>query len=154
MENTLIRKATLNDLDTLLVFEQGLISAERPFENAIKKDPTRYYDIEKMINSSEMELVVAMLGDELVGCGYARIENARHYLQHPLHAYLGFMYTVPAHRGKGINKMIINELALWAASKDMTVLTLEVYYGNKDAIRAYENAGFTKNIVEMRKELK
>ena len=32
MEDIIIRKATHDDLDTLLIFEQGVISAERLFD--------------------------------------------------------------------------------------------------------------------------
>lgn len=89
MNEVIIRKATLNDLDTLLVFEQGVISAERPFDPTLKTVYTNYYDIEKMISATDVELVVAELGTELIGSGYARIENAKPYLQHQQHAYLG-----------------------------------------------------------------
>ena len=38
MEQVIIRKATLNDLDILLVFEQGVINTERPFDATLKKE--------------------------------------------------------------------------------------------------------------------
>jgi GNAT superfamily N-acetyltransferase len=39
-----------------------------------------------------------------IDAGYARIEQAKPYLKHTAYAYLGFMYVLPAYRGKGINK--------------------------------------------------
>ena len=154
MEKVIIRKATMNDLDTLLVFEQGVINAERPFDLTLKKEHTHYYDIEKMIKAPDVELVVAELDAEIIACGYARIENAKSYLQHQQHAYLGFMYVVPAHRGKGINKMIIDALTTWAAAENITELRLDVYQENEAAIKAYERVGFAKHMVAMRKGLK
>lgn len=151
MNDVIIRKATLNDLDTLLVFEQGVISAERPFDPTLKTVRTNYYDIEKMISATDVELVVAELGTELIGSGYARIENAKPYLQHRQHAYLGFMYVVPNHRGKGINKMIIETLAKWAASKNISELRLDVYHQNEAAIKAYERVGFARHMIAMRR---
>jgi ribosomal protein S18 acetylase RimI-like enzyme len=150
MQNIIIRKAVHGDLDTLLQFEQGVISAERPFDVTLKTSDTNYYEIEKMINAQDVELLVAELDNELVGSGYARIEKAKSYLQHELHAYLGFMYVKPEHRGKGINKMIIDELAKWAASKNITELRLDVYHPNESAIKAYEKFGFVKHMVHMR----
>jgi GNAT superfamily N-acetyltransferase len=150
MNDVIIRKATLNDLATLLVFEQGVISAERPFDPTLKTIHTNYYDIEKMISATDVELVVAELGTELIGSGYARIENAKPYLQHRQHAYLGFMYVVPNHRGKGINKMIIETLAKWAAAKNITELRLDVYHQNESAIKAYERVGFARHMIAMR----
>lgn len=145
----IIRPATFDDLPVLLRFEQGVISAERPFDPALKKD-THYYNLEEMINSPDIHLVVAVLADDIIGSGYARIEKAKHFLQHEQHSYLGFMYTEPAHRGKGVNKMIIETLIQWSLSRNITELRLEVYYLNEAAIRAYEKTGFKKHIVEMR----
>ena len=103
-----------------------------------------------MINSPDIHLVVAVSGDEIIGSGYARIEKAKHYLQHEHHSYLGFMYTEPAHRGKGVNKMIVETLKQWSLSRKITEMRLEVYYLNEAAIRAYEKTGFKKHMIEMR----
>jgi RimJ/RimL family protein N-acetyltransferase len=154
MEQIIIRKAEAKDLDTLLVFEQGVINAERPFDPTLKTGHTHYYDIEKMITAPDVELVVAELDNELIGSGYARIEDAKPYLQHTQHAYLGFMYVVPQHRGKGVNKMVIDALAAWSASQHITELRLDVYQQNEAAIKAYERCGFTKHMVAMRMGLK
>lgn len=42
-----IRKAQLSDLATLLEFEQGIITAERPYDPTLKEEKIHYYDIEK-----------------------------------------------------------------------------------------------------------
>lgn len=154
MEQIIIRKAELKDLDTLLIFEQGVISAERPFDSTLKSGHTHYYDIEKMITATDVELLVAELDNELIGCGYARIEVAKPYLQHMQHAYLGFMYVVPQHRGKGVNKMVIDALTAWSASQHITELRLDVYQHNEAAIKAYKRCGFTKHMLAMRMGLK
>lgn len=154
MEKLLIRKATINDLETLLSFEQGVIATERPFDSTLKDDPNSYYDIEKMIGSPEVELLVAELDGTVIASGYARIENAKPYLQHGQHAYLGFMYVLHQHRGKGINKMIIDSLTAWSLERNITELRLDVYQQNEAAIKAYERAGFVGHMLAMRKGLK
>ena len=154
MEKLLIRKATISDLDTLLSFEQGVITTERPFDPTLKGDPNRYYDLEKMFDAPDVELLVADLDGAVIASGYARIENAKPYLQHGQHAYLGFMYVLPAHRGKGINKMIIDVLTKWSLERNITELRLDVYQQNEAAIKAYERAGFTGHMLAMRKGLK
>ncbi|HMK05155.1 MAG TPA: GNAT family N-acetyltransferase [Ferruginibacter sp.] len=154
MEKIVIRKAGPGDLETLLVFEQGVISAERPFDITLKGDPNHYYDIEKMITAKDVELLVAEIDGELIGSGYARIENAKPYLLHAQHAYLGFMYVVPHHRGKGVNKMIIEALSAWSAAQNITELRLDVYNENEPAIKAYERSGFTKYMINMRMGMK
>jgi GNAT superfamily N-acetyltransferase len=145
-----IRPARHTDLDTLFRFEQGVIATERPFDPTLKADPIHYYDLPAMIDAPEVALVVAESAEGLIGSGYARIEPAKPYLRHPIHAYLGFMYVEPAHRGKGINRMIIDALRAWALSRNITELRLDVYYANINAIRAYEKAGFSQHLINMR----
>jgi ribosomal protein S18 acetylase RimI-like enzyme len=146
----IIRSASLNDLDTLLRFEQGVISAERPFDPTLKDDYIRYYDIEGLIAAPHVELLVTELDSELIGCGYARIETSKQYLQHAQHAYVGFMYVEPEHRGKGIGGKILDALKEWSRSRNVTEMRLEVYDENLAAIRAYEKAGFSRHVLEMR----
>ena len=145
-----IRPATLADLPILLEFEQGVIAAERPMDPTIRQEPIHYYNLPAMLASPDLHLLVAELDGALVGSGYARIDPARHYLDHTHHAYLGFMYTDPAHRGKGVNQLIIAALRQWAHSRDLTELRLDVYTVNEAAIRAYEKAGFTPHLLQMR----
>lgn len=154
MDQLKIRIATINDLPLLLEFEQGLISAERPFDPTLKKNPTSYYDIEEMIRTESIHLIVAEINDKLVGTGYARIEKSKIYLQHKYHGYLGFMYVVPGHRRKGVNNKILENLTQWCKSKNIHELRLDVYNENTDAWRTYEKAGFTKDLIEMRMEKK
>jgi len=150
MDQTIIRRATLGDLEKLYKFEQGVIEAERPYDSTLKKDEIHYYDLEEMINASHIELLVAEVEGEIIGSGYARVEKAKHYLKHDTHAYLGFMYVLPEHRGKGINKKIIAALKNWAYSQNISELRLDVYFNNISAIKAYEKIGFSKHMIEMR----
>ena len=150
MDKIIIRKASLKDLDILLRFEQGVIDLERSCDRTLNDSLFHHYDIEKMITASNVELVVAELDGDIIGSGYARIENAKPNLKHTSHAYLGFMYVVPNHRGKGVNKKIIEVLQQWVISQNVTEMRLEVYYNNLPAIKAYEKIGFIKHIMEMR----
>jgi catechol 2,3-dioxygenase-like lactoylglutathione lyase family enzyme len=106
-----------------------------------------------MLTAPEIRLMVAELDGVLIGSGYARIEKGRHYLKHTHHAYLGFMYVVPEHRGKGVNKLIIDTLKNWAIAQNINELRLDVYYDNHPAIAAYEKAGFIKHMIQMRSGL-
>lgn len=150
METLRIRWAVDSDLDRLLEFEQDLIRAERPMDPTIRPDPVNYYDLPEMIRNPEVALVVAVLGETVVGCGYARAREARPYLNHEKYAYLGFMYTVPDFRGRGVNRKIITYLSGWARENGLQEIRLTVYQTNEAAIRAYEKAGFRKHLLEMR----
>lgn len=145
-----IRKAILAELPVLLEFEQAIINAERPYEANFKEGTFHYYDIAAMIAAPDVEVLVAELNGELIGSGYARLRDAKPYHKFAQYAYLGFMYVDPAHRGKGVNKLIIEGLKAWASSQGMVEMRLEVYGGNEAAVKAYEKAGFCTNLVEMR----
>lgn len=150
METIHIRKAILADLPILLEFEQHIINSERPYDPTIKDGIFHYYDIAAMIAASDVEVLVAEYDGQLIGSGYARIKEAKPYLTFPQYAYLGFMYVEPAHRGKGVNKLIVEGLKAWASAQGMVEMRLEVYGGNEAAVKAYEKAGFRTNLVEMR----
>ena len=145
-----IRSAALKDLPILYEFEQGIITAERPYDETLKPGHITYYDLEAMIKSDSTEVIVATIDQEIVGSAYIDIRKAKPYLKHVYYGHLGFMYVKPEYRGKGINKKIINELIIWARTKNINELRLDVYSGNKSAIRAYEKAGFTKHLINMR----
>ena len=153
MEQINIRTATLADLDTLLEFEQGIVKTERPFDPTLKDGHINYYDIAAMIQAPHIEVIVAELNGEIIGSGYARIEDSKVYLKHPKHAYLGFMYVKPEHRGKGVNKKVIAALQHWAIVRGITEFRLDVYNDNLPAVKAYEKIGFSKHLIEMRMEL-
>ena len=150
MDQINVRTAKSDDLAILLTFEQGVINFERTFDTTLKEGEIHYYDIAEMIKAPHIEVVVAVLNNEIVGSGYARIETSKIYLKHPKHAYLGCMYVKPEHRGKGVNQKIIEALKQWAISQGITELKLDVYNDNLPAIKAYEKIGFTKLLVEMR----
>lgn len=152
MDEVKIRKATLDDIAVLLEFEQGVIKAERPFDVTLDEDPITYYDLEELIVSDDASLVVAEIDGAIISSGYALVKPARHYLNHKFYSYLGFMYTLPKYRGRGVNTRIIEELKQWSYSKGLKEIRLTVYDENSIAIRAYEKVGFKKHIIEMRLE--
>lgn len=150
MDTLNLREATLNDLPILLQFEQGIVTAERPFNVTLKEGPINYYDLKALISDEDATVIVAEQEGVLVGSGFAIIKPAKPYLDHEHYAYLGFMYTDPAYRGRGVNRKIIEGLKSWALSKGLAEIRLTVYSDNEPAIRAYEKVGFKKHILEMR----
>jgi len=149
MNDIIIRTATTDDMETLLKFEQGIITAERPFDPMLKADPISYYDLQALVISSQAEVIVALYQDKIIAAGYAQIRASKPYLKHDFHAYLGFMYVEPDYRGKGINQLILDALKKWSQSHNIYHFVLTVYADNDTAIRAYEKAGFKKNLIEM-----
>lgn len=147
------RKATLEDLPTLKEFEQGVVIAERPFNPSIGEDIV-YYDLPALIEATDATVIVATVASKIVASGYARKMAASDYLNYRHFAYLGFMYVDPAYRGKGINKLIMQQAIDWAKAAGLSVLHLDVYSENEGAIKAYKKVGFKENMVDMKLDLR
>lgn len=147
------RTATAADLPDLLAFEQGIIAFERPYNPTLKPDPISYYDVGAMVNSPDIEVIVALDGELIVGSGYAKTIIANEYITPRKQAFLGFMYVRPEYRGQGINQLVMDDLLHWARTQEHREVRLTVYSENSSAIRAYEKAGFEGLLLEMRKGL-
>jgi len=148
--NYYTRKATLEDITTLLDFEQGIIEAERPFDPTIQDCQISYYNIAELINNEDSEVFVVEINNQIVASGYAKIKGDRHYLKHDKIGYLGFMFVHKEHRGQGLNKLIINDLLKWCKEQSIFEIRLDVYQDNITAIKAYEKVGFKKHMINMR----
>ncbi|MDP4489410.1 GNAT family N-acetyltransferase [Pseudoalteromonas piscicida] len=148
-----IRAATINDLTTLLDLEQQVIEAERPYNPTIKSQDAKYYGFEKLLNCSNTLVIVGEVSEQIVATGYVQIRASKQQLQHTQHGYLGFMYVAPEHRGKGLNQEIMEHLIAWCKTQNVNDFYLDVYSSNAAAIRAYEKAGFTPCLLEMKLHL-
>ena len=150
MKDLTIRKATLDDLEELLELEQGVIAAERPFNATIKKANCTYYNLNDFITDDDTYLLVAELNNKIIASGYSQLRVSGISLNHEQHAYLGFMYVAEQYRGRGINKQLMDVLMKWSKSRGISDFYLDVYIENLAAVRAYEKAGFSKCMVEMK----
>ncbi|MFC6102443.1 GNAT family N-acetyltransferase [Olivibacter domesticus] len=153
MNQITIRTATLEDIEVLLTFEQGVIAAERPLTTSLKDTPINYYDVKAFIVDPDVEIVVAVIDGKLIGSGYIRIMNAKNHFRNRKFGYLGFMYVLADYRGMGVNKKIMDVLIHWGTEQGLTEFKLNVYQENETAIRAYEKIGFKKHMIEMRMDL-
>jgi len=149
-----IRQATLNDLEVLLEFEQLLIDYERNLTSHIKDGDINYYDIESFIKKPDAVVIVAETNGEIIGSGYALIRSNKTYKIPDKYVYLGFMYVKEEHRGKGVNKIIMNELIEWGKKSGHHIFKLDVYSNNSSAINAYQKTGFKGEELNMILNLK
>jgi ribosomal protein S18 acetylase RimI-like enzyme len=150
MSTISIRPATLNDLEILLEFEQGVVAAEKPLDTFLGTGKLTYYNIPELINEVNTHFVVAVSNQELVGSGYIKIEESNSYHKNPKHGYVGFIFVKPSFRGKKISTLVLESLKIWAKEKDLKELRLDVYSNNSNAIKSYDSFGFTKSLVNMR----
>lgn len=150
MSDVNIRPAVTTDIATLLEFEQGVVAAERPYNDELKTGVVHYYDVAALIASDESLVLVAEQDGRTIGTGHATIKRSLEYLFHDRHAYLGLMYVEPEYRGQGIIQRIIAALIDWSREQDVTDYYLDVYANNQSAVSAYEKYGFQQSLIEMR----
>jgi ribosomal protein S18 acetylase RimI-like enzyme len=150
MNTISIRTANLNDLETLLAFEQGVVTAEKPLDTFLGSGKLTYYDIPELIADKKTHFIVAVSNEELVGSGYIKIESSNSYHKNAKHGYIGFIFVKPSFRGKKISTIVLESLKSWAKEKDLKELRLDVYSNNSNAIKPYKSFGFTKSLVNMR----
>ncbi|AUC77585.1 GNAT family N-acetyltransferase [Olleya sp. Bg11-27] len=153
MATITFREATLEDKPMLLQFEQQLIAFERPFDR-ILKDDCSYYDLDFLIQSKDIKLIVAAVDNTLIASGYAKIIKAKPYHKITEYTYMGFMYVDPEYRGQGVIQNIIEHLKQWSISINVFETRLEVYSENTSAIKAYQKKGFRNRMIEMKMDLK
>lgn len=126
MDNITLRPARIEDLPILYDFEQGIVSAERPFDPTLSPGHINYYDLKDYVERADVQVIVAEVDGEIAGSGYVKIKEAQPYLSFDRYAYIGFMYVKPNHRRKGISHKIIDELIAWAKSKGLIEIRLDV----------------------------
>ncbi len=145
------RAATLNDLPTLLDFEQQLIAVERPMDSSLKKtDTIHYYNLPEMLQSPQTHVLLALHQEQIIGCGYGKITQNLPKFTEPLQGYIGFMFVLPQYRGQNVGGQIIEQLKKWFAQQHINEVILEVYHQNPNAIKNYTKAGFEPVMVMMR----
>lgn len=149
-----LRHATEGDLPALLEFEQGVVTAERPYNPTLIEGEIHYYNLNSLIDSENAALIVAEDEENIIASGYALIKSTeKDYYNFDRYAYLGFMYVKPEYRGKGVNKLILDELTNWSRDQGVSEIRLEVYSDNVPAVKAYEKAEFEPLILLMRKKI-
>ena len=149
-QNPKLRKAELDDLPTLQKFKLGLIQAELPMDETIKKDATSYYDLKELIQSPDADIFVVEVDQQLVASGYAKIMEDHPYLKHDKQGYLGFMFVLEDFRGRGYSQQILEALTSWCKNRGVFEIRLDVYSMNQAALWAYEKAGFKSHLIKMR----
>ena len=131
MSTISIRIANLNDLETLLTFEQGVIKAERPMDSFLGQGTLSYYNIPELIAAKNSHLIVALAGKELVGSGYIKIEESSTYHKNTKHGYIGFIFVKPSFRGKRISGLILESLKICVITKISIINPANMYHINR-----------------------
>lgn len=139
-----IQKLGVSDMDTLLRWRMTVLAEvfsipEDEDTSGLREENRRYY--EKRIASGEHTAVLALDGDEGVGCGGICYYQEMPSPDNPTGecAYLMNIYVTPARRHQGIAQEIVKCLISDARARGVTKIYLET---SEDGRRLYERLGF------------
>ena len=102
-------------------------------------DDTEWLRRVERMNGAKGVGFLAMAGD--AGCGIA---GAFLDANDATRAQLVSMWTDPAHRQRGIGRLLVNEILRWAHLRGARTLLLMVTSNNDAAMRFYERLGFMR----------
>ena len=136
-----IKVETENQIDTLVEMAKEIWGGyfKAFFDNVtlpklIEAAQSKNTILEQIENDFEYYFIVE--NNETLGYFAYEIDSANNLL------FLQKLYLFPEHRRKGLGKSVLDHLVSLCARKHLNKLTLTVYHGNENAIRAYEKWGF------------
>ena len=124
-----IRRTNSNDPD-FIELVKGLDKELAQIDDAEHGFSAQYNKIDSI-----KQVVVAYIANVPVACGAIKqIEESV--------AEVKRMYTLPAHRGKGIAAQVLQELEGWAAESGYQKCVLETGRRQPDAVALYQKSGY------------
>ena len=153
--NVVLRTATIEDLPTLLQFEQGVVSAERALVSSmVQTGEVTYYNLPALITAHTQALVlIAELSGVAIGCGLTKILPNKEFYSEKLKGYIGLIYVLPKYRRRGVSRFILDSLVDWLRLKEVKDIRLDVFSNNHQALAAYQKIGFSPLLIEMQLQL-
>jgi hypothetical protein len=138
-------RATVADVPTMIeqriAFLLGYLGPQTAGDiEALKESLVQYFT--KVLQDNTYICWIAKAGDEVAGIGGLVIREQPGYFKNPAGkiGYLISMYTVPAHRRKGICGNIVDRLV--GSAKEMGIHTFELH-ATKDGEPVYIRQGFS-----------
>jgi GNAT superfamily N-acetyltransferase len=147
-----VRQATSEDAPSIKELQALLIGYERHYDDSIPKQDAQYYDIDTLINDPNTNLLVVESENQIIGCGFGRIESAAYCSFTKNSGMIGLMVVKKEFRRQQIGKLIMENLLNWFKEKGITDIRLKVHEGNLNAVEAYTKYGFKPFLKEMKYE--
>lgn len=138
LQNKMIKKASLKDLETILRFQLLLEKYESKFDKSIKinsKVKERFRtNTKKAMKNKNVAYFLVYINKRPVGMAEVYIKNRT--------GILSSSYVLAGYRGKGIGKALFNARKAWLKSKGIKRLQIKVYKENKNTIRIWNKLGY------------
>jgi ribosomal protein S18 acetylase RimI-like enzyme len=90
-------------------------------------------------NGERSILYLAMAASAACGIVGASLDESD-----PTRAQLISMWTAPTHRQRGVGRLLVDQILVWARARGVCSLQLMVTSNNEPAMRFYQRLGFTR----------
>ena len=145
-----IRKATLEDLKILHELNLKLIECMNDKNlkeiEAIKDKCYSYY--EKKLRSENTIFLIAE-EREPIAYIFGEIRKSTSLFKHRKRGIIHDLFVLEGWRGKGVGKVLVNEIKKWFKNKGVSWVLVCVLSTNKNAIKFWRKLGFKDYWIEM-----
>jgi ribosomal protein S18 acetylase RimI-like enzyme len=157
--NIKIREAANSDLPTLgrlgsLLVQEHHDFDPRRFLAAKNRTPQDYASfLGARLNDRNAVVLVAETKGETIGYAYGEIEGYDYMSLRGPAGVLNDLIVDPAHRGRGVGRLLLDEIISRLKSRGVPRIVLSTAAKNKAAQRLFERSGFRPTMIEMTREL-
>jgi|SRR6185369_4201621 len=157
--NIKIREAANSDLPSLgrlgaLLVQEHHDFDPRRFLAAKNRTPQDYASfLGARLNDRNAVVLVAETKGETIGYAYGEIEGYDYMSLRGPAGVLNDLIVDPAHRGRGVGRLLLDEIISRLKSRGVPRIVLSTAAKNKAAQRLFERSGFRPTMIEMTREL-
>lgn len=153
-----IRKATINDLETIQKLNEKLCLKEfKEFDNTINPkfpllEQGKSYFLER-ITKEDGCLFVALENDKVIGYLAGGIIEPESYRILKKIAEAENMFVLEEHRSRGIGSRLLEEFVKWCKSKKINKIKVIISSGNSQSINFHKKNGFSDYNIVLEKKI-
>lgn len=141
-----IRLATSQDVESIRVLYEDLFAHNASQQPQYYTPATAYSDYpNSVVNSDSADLFVAIdTSGTIVGFVHVSADHTPPYDAFVAHGFANIidLFVCPDFRKQGIGSKLLNAASIWAKSRNLDYVELNVLFENDNAIKFYENMGY------------
>ena len=156
MTQTLIRPATIDDLETIISLNHDLFAHEHQFNSTYNlhwpQSPSGRDYFQKRLTQDNAICLIAEKNNQVVGYLVGFIDTYSFRSHNPI-LEIENMLVIDTHRRQTIGTKLIQELKAWAKTKQVKRLKVQSLIHNTPAINFYRHSGLTDSHLTLEQSL-
>lgn len=149
----IIRNVNIKDIDNGLVevYEEGFNYHLNGRPDIFRKKDRKEFiqEIIDIINDNNKKILVIDNNEEIIGFIIFQIKN-----KHAKKVYIDQLIIKENQRGKGLGKLLINEIEQLAKKENCKRIEFDCWAFNNNAFEMYKHLGYKEQLIKFEKEVK